>query len=85
MVVVRSAAIEMASERPLALASEVIFFGSAAVALFAAGQRVLGVAFALVFVLNNVLVFLGAVNSSLHPYYVSVKVHSTCQQSFMHI
>jgi hypothetical protein len=34
---------------------EVIFFGSAAVALFAAGQHVLGVAFALVFVLNTVL------------------------------
>jgi hypothetical protein len=33
---------------------EVIFFGSAAVALFAAGQHVLGVAFALVFVLNTV-------------------------------
>jgi hypothetical protein len=34
---------------------EVIFFGSAAVALFVAGQHVLGVAFALVFVLNTVL------------------------------
>ena len=34
---------------------EVIFFGSAAVALFATGQRVLGVAFALVFVLNTAL------------------------------
>jgi Protein of unknown function (DUF2568) len=34
---------------------EVIFFGSAAVALFAAGQHVLGLAFALVFVLNTVL------------------------------
>ncbi len=34
---------------------EVIFFGSAAVALFTAGQHVLGVAFALVFVLNTVL------------------------------
>jgi hypothetical protein len=32
---------------------EVIFFGSAAVALFAAGQHVLGVAFALVFSLNT--------------------------------
>lgn len=34
---------------------EVVFFGSAAVALFAAGQHVLGVAFALVFILNTVL------------------------------
>jgi hypothetical protein len=34
---------------------EVVFFGSAAVALFAAGQHVLGVVFALVFVLNTVL------------------------------
>ncbi|HEX9134685.1 MAG TPA: YrdB family protein [Ktedonobacteraceae bacterium] len=34
---------------------EVIFFGSAAVALFTAGQHVLGVAFALVFVLNTIL------------------------------
>jgi len=34
---------------------EVIFFGSAAVGLFVAGQHVLGVAFALVFVLNTVL------------------------------
>jgi len=37
---------------------EVIFFGSAAVALFAAGQHVLGVAFALVFVFNKMLVSL---------------------------
>ena len=37
---------------------EVIFFGSAAVALYAAGQHVLGVAFALLFVLNTVLVSL---------------------------
>ena len=37
---------------------EVIFFGSAAVALFAASQHVLGVAFALLFVLNTVLVSL---------------------------
>ena len=36
---------------------EVVFFGSAAVALFAAGQQVLGVAFALVFVLNTVLAY----------------------------
>ncbi len=35
---------------------EVVFFGSAAVALFAAGQRVLGATFALVFVLNSVLI-----------------------------
>jgi hypothetical protein len=34
---------------------EVVFFGSAAVALFAAGQHVLGIAFAVVFVLNTVL------------------------------
>jgi len=34
---------------------EVVFFGSAALALFAAGQRVLSVAFALIFVLNYVL------------------------------
>jgi Protein of unknown function (DUF2568) len=34
---------------------EVIFFGSAAVALFAVGQHVLGVAFALTFVLNTLL------------------------------
>lgn len=34
---------------------QIVFFGSAAVALFAAGQRVLGVAFELVFVLNLVL------------------------------
>ena len=37
---------------------EVIFFGSAAVALYAAGQHVMGVAFALVFVLNIVLLSL---------------------------
>ena len=37
---------------------EVIFFGSAAVALYAADQHVLGVAFALLFVLNTVLVSL---------------------------
>jgi hypothetical protein len=34
---------------------EVIFFGSAVVALIAAGQHVLGQAFALVFVLSTVL------------------------------
>ena len=37
---------------------EVIFFGSVAVALYAAGQHVMGVAFALLFVLNIVLVSL---------------------------
>ena len=37
---------------------EVIFFGSAAVALYTAGQHKLGVAFALLFVLNTVLVSL---------------------------
>ena len=42
---------------PWRLILEVVFFGSAAVALFAAGQRVLGVAFALVFVLNSVLIY----------------------------
>ena len=41
---------------PWRLILEVVFFGSAAVALFAAGQRVLGVAFALVFVLNSILI-----------------------------
>ena len=35
----------------------VVFFGSAAMALFAAGQRVLGVAFALVFILNCTLIY----------------------------
>jgi hypothetical protein len=35
---------------------QVIFFGSAAVALFVAGQPVLGVAFALVWILNTVLI-----------------------------
>jgi hypothetical protein len=42
---------------PSRLLLEVVFFGSAAVALFAAGQRVLGVAFALVFVLNYSLIY----------------------------
>ena len=37
---------------------EVIFFGSAAVALYAAGQHVMGVAFALLFVLNTMLLSL---------------------------
>jgi len=40
---------------PSHLLLEVVFFGSAAVALFATGQHVLGVVFALVFVLNTVL------------------------------
>ena len=35
----------------------VVFFGSAAVALFTAGQRVLGVVFGLVFVVNLVLIY----------------------------
>jgi hypothetical protein len=35
----------------------VVFFGSAAVALFISGQRVLGVAFALVSILNHVLIY----------------------------
>jgi hypothetical protein len=34
---------------------EVVFFGSAAVALFVAGQHTLGVVFALLFVLNTAL------------------------------
>jgi hypothetical protein len=37
---------------------EVIFFGSAAVALYTAGQHNLGVAFALLFVLNTLLISL---------------------------
>jgi hypothetical protein len=36
---------------------QIIFFGSAAVALYAAGQRVWGVVFALLFVLNTILVY----------------------------
>ncbi|MEO8972281.1 MAG: YrdB family protein [Ktedonobacteraceae bacterium] len=36
---------------------EVVFFGLPAVALFIIGQRILGVAFALVFVLNTILVY----------------------------
>jgi hypothetical protein len=35
---------------------KVIFFGSAALALFAAGSHVLGIAFALAFVFNSVLI-----------------------------
>jgi Protein of unknown function (DUF2568) len=45
---------------PWRLLLEVVFFGSAAVALFVAGQRVSGVVFALVFVLNRVLIYLWA-------------------------
>lgn len=37
---------------------EVVFFGSAAVALFVADQRLLGVVFALVFVLNTILIYM---------------------------
>lgn len=39
---------------------QIVFFGSAAVALFAAGQRVLGVVFALLFMLNTTLVYMWA-------------------------
>ncbi|MFL5656727.1 MAG: YrdB family protein [Ktedonobacteraceae bacterium] len=42
---------------PWFLILRVVFFGSAAVALFTAGQRVLGMAFALVFVLNCTLIY----------------------------
>jgi hypothetical protein len=42
---------------PWHLLLQVVFFGSAALALFAAGQRVAGVVFALVFALNTALVF----------------------------
>jgi Protein of unknown function (DUF2568) len=42
---------------PWRLILEVVFFGSAAVALFISGQRVLGVVFALVFVLNHALIY----------------------------
>lgn len=42
---------------PWRLILYVVFFGSAAVALFAAGQRVLGIAFALVFILNCTLIY----------------------------
>jgi hypothetical protein len=37
---------------------KVVFFGSAIVALFVANQRTLGVAFALVFVLNSMLIYI---------------------------
>ncbi|MGH2494612.1 MAG: YrdB family protein [Ktedonobacteraceae bacterium] len=36
---------------------QIVFFGSAAVALYAAGQRVWGVVFALLFVINTTLVY----------------------------
>ncbi|HEU0002873.1 MAG TPA: YrdB family protein [Ktedonobacteraceae bacterium] len=36
---------------------QIVFFGSAAVDLYAAGQRVWGVVFALLFVLNTTLVY----------------------------
>lgn len=39
---------------------QVVFFGSAAVALYAASQRVLGVVFALLFVLNCTLLYVWA-------------------------
>ena len=42
---------------PWFLMLRVVFFGSAAVALFTAGQRVLGIAFALVFVVNLALIY----------------------------
>ncbi len=42
---------------PWFLILRVVFFGSAAVALFAASQRVLGVVFALVFVVNLALIY----------------------------
>lgn len=36
---------------------QIVFFGSAAVALYTANQRVLGIVFALIFVLNTVLAY----------------------------
>jgi Protein of unknown function (DUF2568) len=36
---------------------QIVFFGSAAVALYAASQHVLGVVFALLFVINTILVY----------------------------
>lgn len=42
---------------PWRLILYIVFFGSAALALYAAGQHILGVAFALVFVLNCVLIY----------------------------
>jgi hypothetical protein len=45
---------------PWHLLLEVVVFGAAAVALFAAGQRTLSVAFVVVFVLNRVLMYVWA-------------------------
>jgi hypothetical protein len=42
---------------PWYLVLSVIWFGSAALGLFVAGQRNLGIAFALIFVVNQVLVY----------------------------
>jgi len=42
---------------PWYLILQVVFFGSAVVALFAASQRVLGVVFALVFIVNLALIY----------------------------
>ncbi len=42
---------------PWHLILEVILFGGAAVALFAAGQRVLGLGFLLIFVINRALMY----------------------------
>lgn len=42
---------------PWFLLLKIVFFGSAAVALFVAGQRVGGVTFALIFVLNTILAY----------------------------
>jgi len=39
---------------------QIVFFGSAAVALFVAGQPALGVVFALLFVINTTLVYVWA-------------------------
>jgi hypothetical protein len=41
---------------PWRLIQQVVFFGSAAVVLFATGQRLLSIAFALVYVLNYTLI-----------------------------
>ncbi len=39
---------------------QIVFFGSAAVALYVAGQRVWGVVFALLFVINTTLIYVWA-------------------------
>ena len=39
---------------------QIVFFGSAAVALYTADQRVLGIIFALLFVLNTTLIYMWA-------------------------